>query len=238
MKLYIMAWLLSLLSMTCFAYPVSLNDNNNFDSIFFELHKELLGVSQKYEKRLTEINLKITQLQAALKMTESGTRQRMELFIEKSMLEEERNALVLDSQGEISKIRYKKGLQIIKLLNEKMLSLDHHFSTIKTFNEIGKIANPNNYQEFQKVKEFMKKGNEKKGFEATSLLNSNIYTSIIGTVVNLFISSSNKESEEKTKQMEQISCIIDFTLRMNQDLNTIYYETAFLQSTNNTIKGE
>jgi len=38
--------------------------------------------------------------------------------------------------------------------------------------------------------------------------------------------------------LENISCIIDFTLRMNADLNIIYYESEFLKESNNTLQEE
>jgi len=54
------------------------------------------------------------------------------------------------------------------------------------------------------------------------------------SLISLFndTSSSKKEKESKLKNVE---CIIDFTLRMHNDLNTIYFETKFLQKNNDNI---
>ena len=35
-----------------------------------------------------------------------------------------------------SQFRYKKGIEILKMIYEKILSLDHHFNTLNTFYEI------------------------------------------------------------------------------------------------------
>jgi len=41
--------------------------------------------------------------------------------------------------------------------------------------------------------------------------------------------SSSLTKDEKEKELANVDCILDFTLRMQNDLNTIYFETAFLQ---------
>ena len=53
--------------------------------------------------------------------------------------------------NDVSKVRYLKGLQIIKILYEKVLSLDHHFASVRSLNEINKISNPNQYPEYGKL---------------------------------------------------------------------------------------
>lgn len=47
---------------------------------------------------------------------------------------------------------------------------------------------------------------------------------------------SDLSKEEKEAGLKDIECIIDFTLRMQGDLNTIYFETAYLQKNNENIK--
>ncbi len=42
--------------------------------------------------------------------------------------------------------------------------------------------------------------------------------------------------DEKEKELTNVECILDFTLRMQNDLNTIYFETSFLQASNAKIK--
>jgi len=137
--------------------------------------------------------------------------------------------------NEVSKIRYLKGLQIIKILYEKVLSLDHHFASVRSLNEINKISNPNQYPEFSKLKEIIaNKRDRKTAFDLTSVLGTNTIVSVVQTFTNILVSSLTKE--EKEKELANVDCILDFTLRMQNDLNTIYFETAFLQTSNNRIK--
>jgi hypothetical protein len=128
-----------------------------------------------------------------------------------------------------------KGLQIIKILYEKVLSLDHHFASVRTFSEISKIANPNQYPEYEKLKEVLANKRDKKtAFELTTLLGTNTIVSVIQTLTSMVSSSLSRE--EKEKELAKVECILDFTLRMQNDLNTIYFETAFLQTSNDKIK--
>ncbi len=96
------------------------------------------------------------------------------------------------------------------------------------------MSNPNNYQEFSQVKDMLNKKKDKKtGFSLTSLLGQNIYTSAIDMIFNLF--TSDASPKEKNAELQKIECILDFTLRMSNDLNTIYFETSFLQKSNDKV---
>jgi hypothetical protein len=46
------------------------------------------------------------------------------------------------------------------------------------------------------------------------------------------------ENKEKEQEISKISCIMDFTVRMSADLNTINHETGFLRDHNKTLKEE
>ena len=51
----------------------------------------------------------------------------------------------------------------------------------------------------------------------------------------------NNESaskQEKEQNLKEVECILDFTLRMHNELNTIYFETAFLRKSNDNIMTE
>lgn len=60
--------------------------------------------------------------------------------------------------------------------------------------------------------------------------------SLVQTFTSMLSSSMSKE--EKEKELANVECILDFTLRMQNDLNTIYFETAFLQNSNTKIKSD
>ena len=139
--------------------------------------------------------------------------------------------------NDISKLRYQKGLQIIKILYEKILSLDHHFAAVRTFNEISNLSNPNHYPDFLKAKQSMQKQTDKKKqFDLGAILDKNIVTSVVYSFINILNSPAPKD--EKENDLKNIECIIDFTLQMHQDLKTIFYETSFLQQSNESLKAD
>ncbi len=167
-------------------------------------------------------------------LTETEPEKQLALLLAKNRLQNNLKKTIALESANIQKIRYLKGLSIIKILYEKTLSLDHHFASVATFNEINKMANPNNYQEFSQVQSIIKnKTDKKKTFNLGNILGQNIYTSAINTFLNLF--NSNANQQEKETELKKIECILDFTLRMNTDLNTIFFETAYLQKSNHKI---
>jgi hypothetical protein len=188
--------------------------------------------AKMYQNYLAKLNATDSIQKLLAKATE--TEMKLDLLINKDAIENEYRKNYEENGVEISKLRYIKGLQIIKLLYEKILSLDHHFASVKTFSEISKITNPNNYPEFSKVQEMLKSKKDKKTFDLSSLLSGNIVVSAIQTLQGLLSSSLNKE--EKELELKKVECILDFTLRMNTDLNTIFFETSYLNSANMAMK--
>ena len=123
----------------------------------------------------------------------------------------------------------------MRILYEKTLALDHHFSSVSTLHEIHKISNPNYYPAFGNLKSILKaKESKKTGFGLSNLLGKNVYTSIVHTLVSLFSNENISKGDKETK-LKEIQCILDFTLRMYNDLNIIYFETQFLQKNNETV---
>lgn len=189
-----------------------------------------------YETLINKKESEIRHINRALENFQS-VEMKLTLLLEKDKLRESILKLKTDNATDISRIRYLKGLQIIRILYEKVLSLDHHFASVRTFSEINKIANPNQYPEFTKVKEMLQNKRDKKsGFDLTSILGTNTLVSVVNTFSNMLVSGLTKE--EKEAELKNIECIIDFTLRMQGDLNTIYFETSFLQKSNDKIKAD
>lgn len=209
-------------------------EDSNPNEVVAELIKEIKSINQKYEMLIDAKECELEHVNRLLSVAVS-TEQKVDLLVEKDKILGEIKILATDSSGEISKIRYLKGLQIIKILYEKVLSLDHHFASVRTLNEINKISNPNQYPEYEKLKEVVSAKKDKKtGFDLTSILGANTIVSVVQTFTNMLGSSLTKE--EKEKELANVDCILDFTLRMQNDLNTIYFETAFLQTSNDKIK--
>ena len=49
---------------------------------------------------------------------------------------------------------------------------------------------------------------------------------------------SEGDPKQKERDLEGVACILDFTLRMSNDLNLIYYETEYLKQSNLALKKE
>lgn len=210
--------------------------NKDPNVIFQEMLQEIENINEIYDIKNHSIHLKIQKIDRKLKVSDN-VEQKVELLIQKDILKTRLQSLKQSNAKDITKVRYIKGLEIIRLLYEKVLSLDHHFASVATFSEINKIANPNQYPEYDRLKSLVKsKRHKKEGFDLTNVLGTNTLVSVINTFSNMMVSDLSKE--EKEEELQNIDCILDFTLRMQNDLNTIYFETAFLQKSNATIKAD
>jgi hypothetical protein len=156
----------------------------------------------------------------------------------KIQLMEREEQIQAESQFNVSKMRYKKGIELIKMVYEKVLALDHHFASLQTYQNIAALTNPNTYPEFQDAKLLF----EKKAYKSSNplklpaILESNPYVSIANTLVNFVVSTA--DSKEKDVEIDKVACIMDFTVRMSADLSVINHETSFLRDYNNTLKDE
>jgi hypothetical protein len=216
------------------AAPIFHENNSEPNDILVELSQAIKIINAHYASVFLTKEAKLAVINRDL-IFSSEPQEKVNLLILKDQIQDEINHLRIANLNDVSKIRYLKGLQIIKILYEKVLSLDHHFASVRTFNEISKISNPNQYPEYDKLKELLaNKRDKKSAFELTSLLGTNTIASVIQTLTSMVSSSLSKD--EKEKELVKVECILDFTLRMQNDLNTIFFETAFLQTSNDKIK--
>ena len=215
--------------------PNGNNTEDKINTILLEWSLEVSAITSHYQSIRNDLYDKLHQITLSQNKVISIDKQ-VALLILKDQLQEQLKTNNLSEVSDVSKVRYIKGLQVIKLLYEKMLSLDHHFASVATFNEINNLSNPNHYPKFVKHKQDIKSsGSKKQGFNLTNILGDNIYTSVMHSLVSLF--TSNAPKGQKETSIKEIECILDFTLRMHTDLKTIYFETAFLQKSNdNTIE--
>jgi hypothetical protein len=234
MKTIIYLSLFAFFNLSTKSYANSDKLNLELETILNELVIETNAISLDYIIINNTLLEELSDLKA--KLSETGNMKKQVAFlIKKEKIEEKLRISSMSEASKISKVRYLKGLQIIKILYEKTLGLDHHFSSVATFNEINKLSNPNNYPEFIKLKGNITPSKEKKvGFKLPTILSENIYTSVAFSIVSLFNNSSTKRNK-KEENLKGVECILDFTLRMHNDLNTIYFETAFLKKSNDNI---
>jgi hypothetical protein len=136
-----------------------------------------------------------------------------------------------------SKLRFRKGIEVLKMLYEKILAMDHHFSSMKTQRELLNISNPHFYPEFAETRSVIDERIKRKfGFTLPEALQVNPFLSATFSIVGMVLSSS--DDREKRAHPEKIACILDFTVRIYTDLNTLFYETGYLRDINSTLKAD
>ena len=133
----------------------SISDTKDPNEMWNEMLIEIVNIHKQYLTKWVVINDKIQYINKKI-VIENSAEKKLNLVIEKDLLKESLVLLKIENESDISKIRYLKGLQIIRILYDKTLSLDHHFSSVRTFSEINKMANPNQYPEFDKLKELIR----------------------------------------------------------------------------------
>jgi len=106
---------------------------------------------------------------------------------------------------------------------------------MQTYQNVASLSNPNSYPEFKEAKQMLSQNQHKKfGIKMPALLETNPFMSATYTIVSLFLSPGDKGQKEK--DFEEVACILDFTVSMNADLNTIRHEVEFLKKANERLK--
>jgi hypothetical protein len=134
----------------------------------------------------------------------------------------------------VLKERFVASMMMLKDLNEKILALDHHFTSLRAQHEVTNLSNPLEYPEFSLMQEYVAEDlKEKQVIKVPDFLQQNAIFSSTWTLVSLII--SDKSSTEKSTALESISCLMNFTMRLQNDLNLIYYEMDFLREANGQL---
>ncbi len=184
----------------------------------------------KLSRQLVAVNktiLKVSQKQETAALVNA--------MLDKDNIEADIRKAELVYELEMSKVRYKKGFDLIKMIYEKTLGLDHHFASLQTHQNVAMLSNPNTFPEFEKAKDLISSRlGKKQKFKLPKILDSNPFVSLTYSIAASFFSNGDQKSKER--ELNDIACILDFTVRMNSDLNIIYYETEFLKSNNEALK--
>ena len=172
---------------------------------------------------------------ATLKTNHQQSKLAVDSPYSKSLYLQEIATLKRQLEVDIRKIRYKKGIDLIRLLHEKILSLDYHFSSMRTQEEISAMYNPNSYPVYA---EFAKDYNSTSEKGSNSLLSSfnlsNPYISAIASITSLL----GRKGSNTTSQDVEVGCIIDFTLANTTSLAVVQAESAFITEGFHELKGE
>lgn len=204
----------------------------NSNSEFEQMYRMYKHETEPLDTRLSDVN-------KALNDPRNRTAERgFELMWERVQLQETLGAIQEEHELKLLKLRYRKSIEIVKMLYEKILSMDHHFTSLKTQQGMMELTNPHSYPEFKEAKNIIDEKMKKKfNFQMPALFQTNPYLSAAFTVVGM-VTSLGETSADKKESMQKMSCILDFTVRMHNDLNVIYYETGYLRDNNLTLKKE
>lgn len=200
-------------------------------NISMDLARESMIINNRI--RLTESFLKERCRILEVQLLEKGGQMKDQLSIlcelrelEKCIQDERQWA-----EFDLALFRYRKGIEVLKMIFEKILSLDHHFTSLNTFRDIGSLSNPNSFPEFERFKNSMKKGIKLKNkVDLPAVLDNNTLFSMGYAMVYSLFGTGGKAA--RSREIRDISCLLDFTLSMYSDLKIIYYETDFLSMEN------
>ena len=106
----------------------------NPNDILTELSEAIRAINTQYAVLFSVKEAQLLELNCELNSTKNF-QSKVDLLIQKDQIRDQIQQLQKSNANDVSKIRYLKGLQIIKILYEKVLSLDHHFASVRTFNE-------------------------------------------------------------------------------------------------------
>ncbi len=177
---------------------------------------------------------RLQQLNSALRQTQTAETG-YPLLLEKIQLEEQIRQFETEADLKLLRLRFLKSIELLRILYEKILSMDHHFSSLRASQQILRISNPHEYPEFKEMKIMLEDRIKKKsGFTLSSVMESNPYLSAMYSIVGLALGANDNRQDKN--QLEKIACILDFTVRMHQDMNLIFYETEYLHDANLTLK--
>ena len=199
---------------------------------------EVHSIQVQYEKLTASIRENIRLIDAQILTSPAWRyRKRERLWQEKRLLETSLQDLEAEKEMRLLKTRYKRGIDLIKLLYEKILALDHHFSSMRIFQNVMMLSNPNSYAGFQKTRDLLEEQLKKKNaFQLPPLLHSNPYLTATFSLVAAVVGDG--EPKARQKDFQEISCILDFTLRMGGELSIIQRETEYLKNANQNLKNE
>lgn len=222
-----------LLASACQAHTTT--DTLAFRCILIDFQSEALATNAFFQKKRASLALQMEAVNLEMAVYAGHNKRKFQRALETKLRLMDAQVL-LEEQSDVSmlKIRYRKGVDLIRVMYEKILGLDHHFTGLHTYQNISTLSNPNAYPEFEKTKEMIDKNKNKRySLKLPALLETNPLVSGTFMLVGLLLGEGNQEVKEE--EASKIACILDFTVRMNADLGIINNETEFLKNANQTL---
>ena len=220
----------------CIATPPT--DSLLLERISVELRHDLRREHQSFDQRDLELRAALWNVETRLQALDAlPAAERVSLLERKLTLWDDLRANEFAYETNTLKIRYRKGIDLIKILYEKILALDHHFTGMQTYQNVMMLSNPHTYPDFARAQGVLEQKMKRKNpVTLPGILQTNPFMTAAFSVMGTLLSDGS--SQEKQQDLEDISCILDFTVRMNSDLSIIQHETEFLRTANKNLREE
>ena len=159
---------------------------------------EFQRVEQAYRETTVPLRRRLDALDIALADPQNTAPDKgFPLLLERVRLSNTLRVIEQEQELRLLRLRYRKSIEIVKMLYEKVLSMDHHFSSMKTQHGLLNLSNPNTQPEFKEVKDIIgEKVRKKFNFEMPSLLKIKICNTLI-TRYNLAVAPTVRDKIKK-----------------------------------------
>ncbi|MCB0705073.1 MAG: hypothetical protein KDC34_07175 [Saprospiraceae bacterium] len=134
-----------------------------------------------------------------------------------AFLGERQHAEISNDSLELSAIRYKKGLELLRVLHEKLLELDYHFALFLTDYAVG----PTDLQ-----------------LSTNPVISEVFYARENLNTVHPAILAALLIREGNEAEQDELLCHLDYAIRVYECIHTIRIETEFLRASNQLLQTE
>jgi hypothetical protein len=162
---------------------------------FAQLEREYLDQTEPLRHRLQDVCSALADPRN--RTPECG----FQLLWERTQLQETLWGLQQEHELKLIKLRYRKSIEIVKMLYEKVLSMDHHLSSLKAQQGMASLSNPHNYPEFKEARNLIEERMKKKSnFQMPALFQTNPFLSAAFSIVGMAIGGADDKDKRRASK--------------------------------------
>ncbi len=219
------------------------SDSLQLTELINDATDQIEEIEERYEADIEPILIKLEEINKVLKVAtgqfKSDSARDSYIIGLSQKIQQTDQLQITKKEYEIKslKIRYRKGVEIIKLLYEKIVDLDHHFTSLNAQQSLLSLSNPHSYPDFSKnLTSINNKLKKKNKFVLPDFLQSNPFITTALSISSILL--SDQTQTDKNTDFNKVACILDFTAKMSSSLNIIYFETEYLKEENIKLKSQ
>ena len=130
------------------------------------------------------------------------------------------------------KIKFSTALNITFKIIDDVKKLEVLYGTLEIYSDFADNANPTKYQAFNSNLNLLKEGSFKSGIKLPDIEISNPYVSIAYSLIGGIFS----KKEERQKAIQEMTCVIEYTMEFKSDLRSIDTSIGYLSESSKTNK--